>query len=95
MRLRPTDLRFRIAATATGLIALTVIYRWARPTEENLARVLPGAILATLLWWFVDISFGFYVRKMPYGVIYGGLAAVIGLLIWMELLQRVVRRRSR
>jgi membrane protein len=25
------------------------------------------------------------VRKMPYGIIYGGLAAVIGLLIWMEL----------
>jgi uncharacterized BrkB/YihY/UPF0761 family membrane protein len=22
---------------------------------------------------------------MPYGIIYGGLAAVIGLLIWMEL----------
>jgi membrane protein len=76
---------FHGTAIFLACIALTVIYRWARPTEENLARVLPGAILATLLWWFVDISFGFYVRKMPYGVIYGGLAAVIGLLIWMEL----------
>jgi len=62
-----------------------VIYRWARPRQQSLTSVLPGALIATLLWWVADIGFGFYVRKMPYGLIYGGLAAVIGLLIWMEL----------
>ena len=67
------------------MIAVTVIYRWARPRQHSLASVLPGAMIATLLWWVADIGFGFYVRKMPYGLIYGGLAAVIGLLIWMEL----------
>ena len=76
---------FHGTAILLGCIALTIIYRWARPQEESLISVLPGAILATLAWWFVDLCFGFYVRKMPYGVIYGGLAAVIGLLIWMEL----------
>jgi len=25
------------------------------------------------------------VRKMPYNVVYGGLAAVIGLMIWMQI----------
>jgi membrane protein len=30
------------------------------------------------------------VRKMPYDVVYGGLAAAIGLLIWMYLTALVV-----
>jgi YihY family inner membrane protein len=67
------------------MIAVTIIYRWARPKEQPLGSVIPGAMIATLLWWVADLGFGFYVRKMPYGMIYGGLAAVIGLLIWMEL----------
>jgi uncharacterized BrkB/YihY/UPF0761 family membrane protein len=37
------------------------------------------------LWWLVDVLFGIYVRRVPYGVVYGGLAAVIGLIIWMQL----------
>ena len=48
-------------------------------------HVLPGAMLATLLWWFVNVLFGIYVRRVPYSVVYGGLAAVIGLLIWMQI----------
>jgi membrane protein len=72
-------------ALLLAMAAVTVIFRWARPRQQTLAGVLPGAMVATLLWWTADIGFGFYVRKMPYGIIYGGLAAVIGLLIWMEL----------
>ena len=48
-------------------------------------NVLPGAAVATLLWWLVDVLFGIYVRRVPYSVVYGGLAAVIGLIIWMQL----------
>jgi uncharacterized BrkB/YihY/UPF0761 family membrane protein len=29
--------------------------------------------------------FGLYVRRVPYSLVYGGLAAVIGLLIWMQI----------
>jgi membrane protein len=42
-------------------------------------------MLATLLWWLVNVLFGIYVRRVPYNVVYGGLAAVIGLIIWMQL----------
>jgi membrane protein len=66
-------------------LALTVIYRVARPREDSLRNVMPGALVATLLWWLVDVVFGFYVRRVPYSVVYGGLAAVIGLIIWMHL----------
>jgi membrane protein len=38
----------------------------------------------------VDIFFGVYVRKMPYDVVYGGLAAAIGLLLWLYLTAIVV-----
>ena len=68
-----------------AMLALTVIYRVARPQEDSMCNVLPGAMVATLLWWLVDVLFGVYVRRVPYGVVYGGLAAVIGLIIWMQL----------
>jgi len=76
---------FHGIALLLAMAAVTVIFRWARPRQQTLISVIPGAMVATLLWWTADIGFGFYVRKMPYGIIYGGLAAVIGLLIWMEL----------
>ena len=68
-----------------ALLALTAIYRLARPGEESFRNVLPGAVLATSLWWCTNALFGFYVRKVPYSVVYGGLAAVIGLLVWMNI----------
>ena len=36
------------------------------------------------MWWAVNLLFGAYVRKMHYGPVYGGLAGVFGLMIWME-----------
>jgi uncharacterized BrkB/YihY/UPF0761 family membrane protein len=34
--------------------------------------------------------FGFYVRHVPYGIVYGGLAAAIGLLLWMYMTAMVI-----
>jgi membrane protein len=76
---------FHGTAIFLATLALTIIYRVARPRESSLRSVLPGAFVATALWWISDISFGFYVRRVPYNVVYGGLAAVIGLLIWMQI----------
>lgn len=76
---------FPVAVILMAMFALSVIYRVARPAEHGLRRVLPGAMLATLLWWATDGAFGFYVRRVPYVAVYGGLAAVIGLMIWMQI----------
>jgi len=84
------DVFFPVAAMALALVALTLIYRVARPGEERLIDVLPGALLATLLWWLVDVLFGIYVRRVPYSVVYGGLAAVIGLMVWMQLSAAII-----
>jgi len=76
---------FPLVAMMLAMLALTVIYWVARPQEKHLRHVLPGAAVATLLWWVVNAGFGFYVRRMPSNVVYGGLGAVIGLLVWMQI----------
>jgi membrane protein len=73
-----------------AMCVLIVMYRFGRPAEQSYKDVLPGALVATVLWWAADISFGFYVRKMPYDAVYGGLATAIGLLLWMYLTALVV-----
>jgi membrane protein len=81
---------FPVAAVVLAMMALTVIYRVARPGEDSLRNVLPGATVATLLWWLVNVFFGIYVRRVPYNVVYGGLAAVIGLIIWMQISAMII-----
>jgi membrane protein len=76
---------FPVAAFTLSLVAVTMIYRAARPQETSVRNIVPGAVLATFLWWLVDVLFGVYVLRVPYSIVYGGLAAVIGLLIWMQL----------
>lgn len=81
---------FHGTAITLAMLGLTIIYRVARPRESSLRNVLPGSLVATALWWIADITFGFYVRRVPYNVVYGGLAAVIGLLIWMQISTMII-----
>lgn len=69
---------------------LVLLYHIGRPGHPGFRNLLPGATVSTLLWWAVDISFSFYMRKMPYDFVYRGLAAAIGLLLWMFLTAIVV-----
>ncbi len=75
---------------ALGVAILMTVYRIGRPGHRNWRDVLHGAVLATALWWVVDYCFGTYVRHMPYDVVYGGVAAAIGLLVWMYLTTVIV-----
>lgn len=78
------------AALAIAMFVLAVVYRVGRPRSRGWREVLPGAAAATLLWWVVNSAFGLYVRHVPYSLVYGGLAAAIGLLVWMQLSAMVV-----
>jgi membrane protein len=69
---------------------LVVLYRMGRPGHTGLRQLLPGAVVSTVLWWAADIAFGSYVRRMPYDVVYRGLASAIGLLLWMFLTAIIV-----
>ena len=69
---------------------LIAIYRIGRPGHPGIRPLLPGAVVSTVLWWVADISFGWYVRKMPYDAVYRGLASAIGLLLWMFITALIV-----
>jgi membrane protein len=73
-----------ILAMILQTLVLALIYRFAGPGATTWNSVLPGAAAATILWWGLNLVFGVYVRKTQYGPIYGGLAAAIGLMVWME-----------
>lgn len=77
-------------ALLLAMITLAVVYRMGRSNCRSWNDVWPGTVVATILWWLVNSMFGFYVRHVPYDRVYGGLAAAIGLLVWMYLSAMVV-----
>ena len=79
-----------VASLLVAWIVLTGVYRIGRPTHDHWQTHLPGAGVATILWWVVSISLGFYLRHVPYSLVYGGLAVTIGLMIWMQLTATIV-----
>lgn len=81
---------FSALAFVLAMITLSLLYHFGRPRTTDWNRVWPGTLVATVLWWAVNVGFSLYVRNMPYSVVYGGLAAAIGLLIWMYLSAMVI-----
>jgi membrane protein len=73
-----------------AMSVLAFIYRVGRAGSGSWKGVMPGAALATGLWWLVSSAFGFYMRRVPAALVYGNLAAAIGLMIWMQLTAVVV-----
>ncbi|HWY71701.1 MAG TPA: YihY/virulence factor BrkB family protein [Terriglobales bacterium] len=75
----------------TSIAVIAVIYHLAIPRTQSWRRVLPGAVLATAMWFAATICFGWYVTNYAnYAVIYGSLAAVIALLVWLYIVSIVV-----
>jgi membrane protein len=81
---------YAVGVFVLAMAVLVLLYRIGRPGHAGLRNLLPGAAVATAFWWAADITFGWYVRKMPYDVLYRGLASAIGLLLWMFLAAMIV-----
>jgi membrane protein len=85
-----TALRWIIAAL-TSIAVIGLIYHHGVPRTQPWHRVLPGASLATVLWFASTLVFGFYLRHFAnYDVIYGSVATAIALLIWLYIVSVVV-----
>ena len=55
--------------------------------EQSWKRTLPGAALATGLWFLTTLLFGLYVTRFAnYSEVYGSLGAGIALLFWLYLI---------
>lgn len=71
---------------------LAAIYKYAPAKKaSNFRWVLPGALLATLLWLIASWGFSFYVKNFgSYGEVYGSISAVVVLLLWLFLTSFII-----
>jgi membrane protein len=85
-----TALRWLIAIL-TSIAVMSLIYHHAVPRTLRWHTVLPGAALATGIWFPTTVLFGWYVSHFAeYSLLYGSLAAAIVLLVWLYILNVIV-----
>ena len=78
-------------ATLTSIAVIALIYHNAVPRTQPWHSVLPGAILATIMWFAATTLFGWYIRRYAdYSLLYGSLGVGIALLVWMYLISLVI-----
>jgi len=80
-----------VIATLTSIAVIALIYHNAVPRTQPWHSVIPGATLATGLWFSMTMLFGWYLRHYAdYSIIYGSLGAAIALLVWMYMVSLVI-----
>lgn len=85
-----TALRWLIA-TITSIAVIALIYHHGLPRTQPWHRVLPGAVLATVMWFGATVLFGSYLGHFAnYNQIYGSVGTAIALLVWLYLVSLVV-----
>jgi membrane protein len=83
-------IRWTVVLTGSvGIIGL--IYHLGTPMQQSWKRVLPGAILSTMMWFPATVAFGWYVTRFAnYSQVYGSLGAGIALLFWLYIISLTV-----
>ncbi len=80
-----------LIASLTSIAVIALIYHNAVPRTQPWHSVIPGATLATGMWFSATLLFGFYLRHYAdYSIIYGSLGAAIALLVWMYMVSLVI-----
>ena len=80
-----------LIATLTSISVVALIYHHAVPRTQPWHSVIPGATLATVLWFAVTVGFRSYLQHFGnFANIYGSLGVAMALLVWMYLISLVV-----
>jgi membrane protein len=80
-----------LIATLTSIAVIALIYHHAVPRTQPWHSVIPGAMLATVLWFSVTVGFRAYLQHFgDFATIYGSLGAAMALLVWMYMISLVV-----
>jgi membrane protein len=80
-----------VIALATSVAVISLIYHNGVPKRQSWRKVLPGALMAAVLWFPATVTFGWYVRNYAtYNVVYGPLSAAIALLVWLYIVSVIV-----
>lgn len=91
-------IRWLVALTAS-VLALVLIYHFGVPRQKALAHggrfalvrgrwqeTLPGAAIATVIWFLATLLYGWYVTRFAdYSIVYGSLSAGVATLVWLYL----------
>lgn len=73
-------------AGATSVTVLGVLYHFGTERGEHWMRIIPGAIVATLVWFPATLAFGWYVTRLAdYSKFYGSFGAGIATLVWLYI----------
>ena len=76
-----------LAAFGSIVLAAALLFYLGPNRSMRFRSVWPGAFVATILWLISTQIFGWYVRYLAnYNVLYGSIAAVIALVVWMYVL---------
>src|SRR5580700_3366405 len=80
-----------VIAILTSIAVIALIYHNAVPRTQPWHSVIPGATLATGMWFSSTLLFGFYLQHYAdYSIIYGSLGAAIALLVWMYMVSLII-----
>ena len=83
-------LRLPVAMSLLAIV-LTLVFRFAPNVNQSYRLVIPGAVLAVIVWPITSLGFSIYLANFAdYGVTYGSLGAAIGLLLYLYLSACVV-----
>lgn len=80
-----------IIATLTSIAVIALIYHNAVPRTQPWHSVIPGATLATVMWFSATMLFRWYLgHYADYSIIFGSLGVGIALLVWMYMISLVI-----
>ncbi len=78
-------------ALLTSIAVISLIYHNAVPRTQPWHSVLPGATLATVMWFGATLAFGWYLQHYAdYSILYGSLGVGIALLVWMYMVSLII-----
>ena len=75
-----------IVGVSTLIIILINLYKYTPNKNIKIKDVIPGAIIATLVWLIISFFYSYYTNNYSnYEVIYGSIGGIIVLMSWLYL----------
>lgn len=78
-------LRYMVGVS-TLIIILINLYKYTPNKKIKIEEVIPGSIVATLVWLFISFFYSYYTNNYSnYEIIYGSIGGIIVLITWLYL----------
>jgi len=73
------------------LVIFIILYKTIPRKKLRIGEVFPGAALATILWLMLSSAFSFFMNRFfRFATIYGGIAGIILLIIWLYWAMNII-----